>query len=165
MPSSGSQRQLILVDGRSGAGKTQWALTLHNQLGCPLVSLDDIYPGWDGLDAGVHHVFHHGIIPWSRGDVGVLRLWDWSRGEPGGARECDPSESLIIEGCGAISRFTSPYATRSYWIDADDDTRKTRALERDGALFANHWQRWALQEERFYSIHRSRDLAHEVIET
>lgn len=165
MPSSGDQRQLILVDGPSGAGKTQWAGSLQERLGCDLVSLDDIYPGWDGLDAGSHHVFRCGILPWSRGVRGVVQRWDWDSSSPGGSIELDPQRSLIIEGCGAISRLSAPLATESYWLDADGDVRRARALARDGDMFAPHWERWALQEQRFFTLHASRDLAHEVIWT
>ena len=50
---------VVLIDGRSGAGKTslarllvaRWPLTGRVQL----VALDSLYPGWDGLDPGVEH--------------------------------------------------------------------------------------------------------------
>lgn len=158
-------RQLILVDGRSGAGKTQWASALARQSGFFLLSLDDIYPGWDGLDAGHWHTYHHGIVPWSEGRTARLRVWDWERARPGGIKEISPEVNLIIEGCGALSALTTPHATKRYWVDADDEVRKQRALDRDGEQFAPHWLRWALQEERFYRIHQSRGLADSVITT
>ncbi len=45
-------RPVVLIDGRSGAGKTTLARDLAPMLGAQLVSLDDIYPGWAGLEAG-----------------------------------------------------------------------------------------------------------------
>lgn len=160
-----ADRQLVLVDGRSGAGKTQWASELAEQSGFSLLSLDDLYPGWDGLDAGHGHAYHHGIVPWVEGRVARLRTWDWARGCAGGVREISPEENLIIEGCGALSTFTAPHATTRYWVDAEDAVRKQRALYRDGEIFAPHWLRWALQEERFYRIHRSRGLADSIVGT
>ena len=45
-------RPVVLIDGRSGAGKTTLARELAPLLGAQLVSLDDLYPGWGGLEAG-----------------------------------------------------------------------------------------------------------------
>ena len=158
-----AERTLLLVDGRSGAGKTLWAKQRQEESGFFLLSLDDIYPGWDGLDAGHRHAFHHGILPWSRGEVGRLRRWDWESMSPAGVIELDPEVSLIVEGCGALSSLTSPFATQRYWVEADADVRRERALGRDGDMFAPHWVRWALQEDRFYSIHQSPQLADVVM--
>jgi hypothetical protein len=156
-------RQLLLVDGRSGAGKTQWARQKQQENGFLLVSLDDVYPGWDGLDAGHRHAFHHGILPWSRGQIGKLRRWDWDTMSPGGVIEINPEANLIIEGCGSLSLLTSPFASQRFWVEADSEVRQQRALERDGDMFAPHWNRWSLQEDRFYAIHRSPQLADVVI--
>lgn len=163
--SQGQLRPLVLIDGRSGAGKTQWATERARESGLAVLSLDDIYPGWDGLDAGAFRAFRDGIVPWARGEVGRLRTWDWSTGEPGGWLELDPGAGLIIEGCGALSGRSSPYATKRYWIEAEAQRRHRRVIERDGDTSAAHWRRWALQEDRFYAIHRSRDLADQVITT
>lgn len=159
MVSVAEDRQLLLVDGRSGAGKTQWARKKQTETGFVLLSLDDLYPGWDGLDAGHWYAFHRGILPWSRGQVGKLRRWDWGSMSPAGVIEIDPGASLIIEGCGALSRLTSPFASERYWLEADLQVRHQRALDRDGDMFAPHWTRWSLQEDRFYAIHRSSQLA------
>jgi uridine kinase len=159
-------RKLILVDGRSGAGKSQWARDyLLRTPGFTLLSLDDIYPGWDGLDAGHRHVLHHAIIPWSRGESGRVRRFEWDTMRPSGEIHISPEANLVIEGCGSLSRLTAPFATERYWVEADSDTRKQRALERDGDMFAPHWTRWALQEDRFYRLHNSRDLADHIIST
>ena len=34
--------------------------------------------------------------------------------------------------------------------------------ERDGEMYAPHWTRWALQEERFLALHESVALATEI---
>lgn len=161
-------RRLILVDGRSGAGKTRWATaqraTAHGvQGGVCVLSLDDVYPGWDGLDAGHRLVYQHGLVPWSEGRVGLVPTWDWLTMAPGQPLTVDPDCDLIVEGCGAISRLTMPLSTHSVWLEATAAVRKQRALARDGDTFSPHWVRWALQEDRFYHIHRSPELAREVI--
>ena len=48
---------IIAIDGRSGAGKTTLAIELaarlRNHHKVSLFHLEDIYPGWNGLAAGI----------------------------------------------------------------------------------------------------------------
>lgn len=158
-------RQLVLVDGRSGAGKSEWVARSEAFVGFVVVSLDDLYPGWDGLDAGHLRAYQNVIVPWSRGERAAVAMWDWTRGTLGKVIEIEPEASVVIEGCGALSTLTAVHASDRYWIEADAEVRKRRALERDGDMFAPHWTRWALQEERFYALHRSSELADAVVRT
>ena len=41
--------RVTAIDGRSGAGKTSLALSLADELGAPILHLERLYPGWDGL--------------------------------------------------------------------------------------------------------------------
>ncbi len=160
-----NRRELVLIDGRSGSGKTSFATTLAQSKALRLLSLDDIYPGWDGLDAGHWRVYQQVIRPWLRGEVGLVSSWDWARGAPGSTIEVDPAVSLVIEGCGALSTFTAPHATSRLWLEADSEVRKKRALTRDGEIYRAHWTRWEIQEDRFYGLHRSPELADTIIST
>jgi hypothetical protein len=116
------------------------------------VRLDDLYPGWDGLDAGSNAVAS--ILT-----TGRWRAWDWSAGAPGAWRELDASAPIVIEGVGAISRSSAPLVDVAVWVDLDDATRKARALNRDGDAYAPFWDRWAQQEERFMARENPRELA------
>lgn len=158
-------RQLVLVDGRSGAGKTQWARELEAEGGFFLFSLDDVYPGWDGLAAGSQMALRGAILPWLAGETGRVRQWDWERSAAGDWIEVDPGIGLIVEGCGSISIEAAAVATKRVWVEAVADIRRERVLERDGEVTGPHWQRWALQEDRFYALNRSRELADLVVET
>ncbi len=51
-PRAGGSR-VVAVDGRSGAGKTSLAAALRDRLRAPVVSLEDLYGGWDGLEHGI----------------------------------------------------------------------------------------------------------------
>lgn len=148
----GPQPWVLLIDGRSGAGKTVLARELARRTGATLVSLDDVYPGWDGLAAGADAV--PGIIR-----EGRWRRWDWVADAPGELSHVARDDSLIVEGCGAISRASRPLADHAWWIDRDDAERKARALARDGETYAPHWQRWAAQEEAFADAERPHELA------
>ena len=68
---------LVLIDGRSGAGKTSFATQLARARSALLISIDDAYPGWDGLDAGSWHIYSRVLVPWSSGVQGSYQTWDW----------------------------------------------------------------------------------------
>lgn len=143
---------VIVIDGQSGAGKT----TLAELLVCgwplrgrvQLIALDSIYPGWDGLDAGVATARDAILIPHARGLVGVWHRWDWATNTPAEANAVDPALPLIVEGSGVLDERTARLVDVRVWLDSPADSRRRRALERDGDLYRPHWERWAEQEER-----------------
>ncbi len=153
-----ASRPVVLIDGRSGSGKSTLADALAPALGSQLVRLDDLYPGWDGLDAGSAAVA--GILTDLR-----WRAWNWAADEPGDWHELDPGRPIIVEGVGAISRASRPLADRAIWGEPDDATRKQRALARDGDTYAPHWDRWAAQELTFIARECPQELADEVVVT
>ena len=160
-----SVRELIVVDGRSGSGKTQWAENLASETGFEVLSLDEVYPGWDGLDAGQALVARVLLPQWLEcGEVDVPQ-WDWDRAAYRSVRRLVSHRGLIIEGCGALTAITASRASESVWLEASDDVRYARAMARDGESYRPYWQRWALQEERFLSLHRSPQLATQVTKT
>ncbi len=150
---------VVLVDGRSGSGKTELARAIVAVWPeAQLVRLDDFYPGWDGLDAGSRHVVEHVLSEHPR-----WQRWDWERDAGAEWHELDHSRPLIVEGVGALSGASRPRAALAIWVELDDVSRKRRALERDGEGYAPHWDRWAAQEERFLARERPLELADLVL--
>lgn len=155
---SASARPVILIDGGAGSGKT----TLAQEIAADwpgkieLVSLDELYPGWQGL---------------ARGSAEVLRVirgsgfttWDWAHGRPGPRRSLNRSLPLVIEGCGAITEANRALAGLALWVELDEQLRRRRALARDGAVFASHWDEWAAQEISHWQEHRPWLLADLVL--
>ena len=162
MPSS-AEYAITLVDGRSGAGKSHFAAELARARGAVVVSIDDVYPGWDGLDAGSWLIHEYLVRPYLAGLTGRYRPWSWEEQRRGEWVEVSPDVSLIVEGCGAIRRDSITTSSRRVWVETDDAVRRERALERDGQMYEPHWTRWALQEERFLALHHSRELATEIV--
>ena len=156
--SSRASRPVILVDGRSGAGKTSFARFLASRMDAELVSLDDVYPGWDGLAAGSAAVL--GILA---ADGAGWRGWDWAASRPAGWHPVGGSRPLVVEGCGALTRASRALADVGIWIELDAGERRRRALERDGDAYAPHWDRWAAQEDRIIAAEHPRDLADLVL--
>ena len=154
---------IILIDGRSGAGKTTIGRELAAREGATLLSLDDVYPGWDGLEAAEHHVLVHVLRPFAAGAPARYRRWDWARASPADWVDIDGDRPLVIEGCGAIGPEARRLAARAIWVELDDAERRRRAIDRDGDLFAAQWKRWARQEEWHARRHRPRELAGETV--
>jgi uridine kinase len=162
----GHDRVVLLVDGRSGSGKTTLARRLvaawpHEVLGpVQLVHLDDVYPGWHGLEAA-SRVVESTIL--AAADPGWT-TWDWQHDVPGERRTLDPAVSVVVEGAGALTRASSELSTLSVWLELDDETRRARALGRDGATYEPWWDVWAGQEERHLAVEAPRTLADLVVE-
>lgn len=150
-----AERAVVLIDGRAGAGKTTVATQLCEAWpGQPpeLVSMDEFYPGWDGLASaacGLPHLIERG----------GFTTWDWAQHRPGAWRSLDPQRPLIVEGCGALTPASKALATYGIWLEVPAPVRRERALARDGDLFAPYWERWATQEDAHWYRHYPRQLA------
>ena len=168
---------IILIDGRAASGKSSLAASLKNVLfkeleqAPRLIHMDDLYPGWEGLLLGAGYLNQQILGPLKAGKTAHWQLWDWQKGERGNAdepgngwREFAGGTPLIVEGCGSLSRVASELADYRIWIEAPQDVRHTRWLERDGEKFNDFWHIWAAQEDEFYQQEKSKSLADLVIE-
>jgi energy-coupling factor transporter ATP-binding protein EcfA2 len=148
---------VVLIDGRSGSGKTSLARTLVARWPLrgrvQLVALDSLYPGWDGLADGVEAARELILRPHARGLIGVWERWDWEASAPAEAHAVDPSLPLIVEGSGLLTAATARLGDVRVWLESPPQSRMRRALQRDGETYRPHWARWAEQEER----HLARD--------
>lgn len=165
------EARVVLIDGRSGSGKTTLAQRIAEALGAQTLHLEDLYPGWGGLAAGSAAVA-------SVLEAGEYRAYDWYAGRFGDAPiALDPQRPLVIEGCGAVTtenlRAAEDFAGScarpgdrpvwSIWIECPLDVRRERALARDGAVFAPHWEAWAAQESAHFAARRPLALVNEVV--
>ena len=147
-PSAGATR-VLAIDGRSGSGKSTIARGVAGLLDAPLVSLEDLYGGWDGLEHGIELVAAAVLEPLSRGEGAAVPRYDWAAREWGQPWRLEPPALLVIEGVGAGARSLAPYTSVLAWIEIPEQERRARALARDGDLYAPHWERWAAQEEAY----------------
>ena len=171
-------RWVILIDGRSGSGKTHFAEHLMTTLGTigqqagaapgtppapnttpQLVHLEDFYPGWGGLFAAARMLAAEVLQPNCPG----FRRWDWEKNAPAQWQPLDPGRPLIVEGVGALSpealavlrRRGIPHLTLV--MDAPTQLRKQRALHRD-PYYAPWWDMWAAQERAHIARRPAPDL-------
>ncbi|PVW06863.1 hypothetical protein DEA06_02730 [Microbacterium sp. Gd 4-13] len=142
---------VILIDGQSGAGKTTLAQRVVERWPVPgrvqSVALDSLYPGWDGLEAGVEYARGAILMPHARGMIGVWHRWDWVEEARAEAHAVDPSLPLIVEGSGLLTPATARLGDVRVWLESPAPQRRRRGIARDGETYEPHWDRWALQEE------------------
>ncbi|WP_245647131.1 hypothetical protein [Microtetraspora niveoalba] len=164
-PARAGRTRVLAVEGRSGAGKSTLAEALATARGLPLVRMDDLYPGWDGLLGGVEALVEWVLRPLSLGRPARWRRFDWTAGEYAEWHEEPAAGALLVEGVGCGAWSAAPFLSGLIWVKAPDDVRRSRALARDGDLYLPHWTRWADQEERFYATHDVRARADLTIVT
>lgn len=133
---------VVTVDGYSGSGKSTLARALAAaDSAWQVLHMDDWYPGWDGLDAGAR-VARAIAADLRAGRDSSYVAWDWEADAVGRTRRV-PARPTIIEGCDAVEAD----ADLTIWLaDPGEAERRRRALARDGATYAPHWQRWAAQD-------------------
>jgi uridine kinase len=162
---------VVALDGRSGAGKTCLADAVAARLpDAAVVHLDDLYPGWDGLEAVVPLLVDHVLRALDAGGPVAVPSWTWSTGEPGPPRvlpALGPPRPVIVllEGAGAGARAVAPYLAGLVWLEAAEPIRRERALARDGDVFGTHWSRWARQEAGHFVREGSRARADLVLDS
>ena len=165
---SGKTTPIILIDGRTGSGKTSFASALQNRLfqkgeSAPrVIHMDDLYEGWDGLQAGVDYLIRQILAPLSRREGASWQEYDWEAGERTGLwREFRGGTPLIIEGVGSLSRVAAEQADVTIWLEAEQQVRQQRIASRqaagdgDGSWFAM----WSAQEADFYAREKSDEIA------
>ena len=142
---------IIAVDGRSGAGKSTLGLELATALRrhrpVSLFHLEDIYPGWDGLDAGIDAYLRDVLEPLHWGEDARWTAWDWAANAGGERRTTAAAPVVVVEGVGAAAAAARERLDAVVWVEVPDAERRRRALGRDGETYAPHWERWARQED------------------
>jgi pantothenate kinase len=176
---AGKTMPIVLIDGRSNSGKSTLAAAVQNMIfkdgeSAPrVVHMDDLYLGWNGLQAGVDYLQRFILKPLTDSYIAQWREFDWADADDpesaingvglsrnGEWREFSGGTPLIIEGCGALNQQSAPLADIRIWLEVDQETRHQRWLEREGS--AEHWAEWAAQEEEFYAREKSSELADQI---
>jgi uridine kinase len=165
----GNQTPIILVDGRAGSGKSTFAEKLQQQLfrdgeSAPrVIHMDNIFEGWEGLSLGSDYMVRFILNPLERKETASWQDWSWVRNERSSWREFSGGTPLIVEGCGALTERSKEHGYLSLWLEASEETRRKRWLERERHL--DKFDFWAAQELDFYAREKSQSLADLVVKT
>jgi uridine kinase len=162
-PARAGITRVLAIDGRSGSGKSTLAARLAAGLGAPLVSLEDLYGGWDGLEPGIDLLVSEVLEPLAAGKTAHVPSYDWVNDTWREPALLPPPEILIVEGAGAGARRAAVYESLVVWLTAPLAVRKKRAFERDGQTYIPHWDRWARQEDAMLARERTPERADVVL--
>lgn len=162
-PSCGSTT-IIGIDGRSGAGKTTLGRQLASALECPLVSLESVYQGWEGLEAGIDQMAD-ALAAIAHGDAAFVTTWDWIVGTPGGPKPVPAPPTLVLEGVGAGAHRIRPFLSYLIWLEVPAPVRRAQALSRGGENYEQWWDVWATQEDSYIERDAPAKHADLLIET
>ncbi len=162
-PTLGGGR-LVCVDGPAGSGKTTLAAAIAELVpGARVVHMDDLYAGWSGLEdvdlqlAGL-------LRPLGEGRAGTYQRYDWPTERFTESVVVAPGPMLVLEGVGSGAAEFNDLVTVLVWVEAPDDVRMARGIERDGDVFAPHWEKWARDEARLFVRERTRERADVVVD-
>lgn len=151
---------ITIIDGRSGSGKTALAARVARELGARVIHMDDLYAGWHGLASGSRLLERGILLPLASGESARWRHWDWAAGDWGVADQVDPTESLVVEGCGSLTLESRRHADHAIWLEAPEHVRRERALARDGD--DSWWELWRTQEDAHIAANDPAAIADEV---
>jgi len=155
--------RLICIDGPAGSGKTTLAEEIAELSGAPVLHMDDMFEGWDGLP-GITDQLDTLLRPLAAGRSGSYRRWDW----PGNAWAetvlVPPAPLLVLEGVGSGSADVADLITVLAWVEVPYDLRMARGLERGGVGVAEHWRQWAIDEQDLFAREGTRDRADVVLD-
>jgi uridine kinase len=161
-PTLGDGR-LVCVDGPAGSGKTTLAEEIATLTGAPVLHMDDMFEGWDGLPritAQLDTLLH----PLAAGRPGSYRRWDWPGHAWAETVQVPPVPLLVLEGVGSGSTSVAALVTVLAWVEVPYDLRMARGLERGGVGVAENWRQWAVDEQDLFARERTRERADVVLD-
>ncbi|WP_264031567.1 uridine kinase [Cellulosimicrobium sp. SH8] len=159
-----SGTRLVVIDGPAGSGKTTLAAQLGGALPAQVLHMDDLYEGWRGLEPAWSRLEEWVLAPLAAGRPGRYRRFDWALDRFAEWHDVAPAPYLVVEGCGAGRREADDVAALRVWVEAPDDVRLRRGLDRDGEDQREHWLAWMADERAHYARNASRERADVVLD-
>jgi uridine kinase len=156
--------RLICIDGPAGSGKTTLATAVADLTGAPIIHMDDLFEGWDGLP-GITDQLDSILLPLVEGATGSYRRYDWHRAAFAETVTVPPAPLLVIEGVGSGAAAYDDLRTALAWVDAPYESRMRRGIERDGDAFAPHWEAWAEAEAKLFAREQTAARADIIVAT
>lgn len=155
--------RLLCIDGPAGSGKTTLAGAVATLTGSPVVHLDDLYDGWDGLPRVADQLATL-LEPLAEGHAGSYRRYDWVAGSYAETLTVAPSPLLVLEGVGSGSATHAALCTVLVWVEAPAELRLTRGVVRDGVRLEEQWRRWMSDEAQHFAADGTRDRADVLVD-
>ena len=167
-PATLGRTRLVCVDGPAGSGKsTLGAAVARAAAGhgsALLLHMDDMYEGWDGLADALPRVGAGIVDPLRSGRPGRYHRYDWHAGRFAEAHDVEPVDVLVIEGVGSGAAAYADAITTLVWVEAPEELRVARGIERDGEEQLAHWLAWMADEAAVHARDRTRERADVLVD-
>jgi uridine kinase len=162
-PPTLDRTRLVCIDGPAGAGKSTLGAAVTRAAeghgSALLLHMDDLYEGWGGL-ADVFPRVRAGIVdPLRAGRPGRYRRYEWHAGRFAEAHDVEPVDVLVLEGVGSGATAWADSITTLVWVEAPEELRLARGIERDGEEQLPHWLAWMADEAAVHARDRTRERA------
>ena len=159
---SGTGIRLLGIDGPSGSGKSMLAARLSARAGAPVVEIDD-FVSWSDF-AGWWPRFERQVLtPLLSGADARYQVRDWANDELGtsldGWKTLAWAPLVILEGVTCTRLAAANRLAYRIWVDAPEDLRLQRGLERDGTSHRQLWLTWMDEEREFFATDGTRARA------
>jgi energy-coupling factor transporter ATP-binding protein EcfA2 len=154
--------RVVAIDGPSGSGKSTLAARLKERMpGSTVIAIDDFgswgdptgQTWWDRFEQQL-------LVPAFAGQSLRYQVRDWANDEFGSAlagwRSAPASRVVIIEGVGSARACVRSRGAFTIWIDAPEERRLERGLQRDGDSHRDLWLAWMKVERDFFSRDQTR---------
>jgi uridine kinase len=158
---SGTGIRLVGVDGPSGSGKSVLAARLAARASAPVVEIDD-FVSWSDFAGWWPRFDRQVLTPLLSGAEARYQVRDWANDEFGtsldGWKSVAWAPLVILEGVTCTRLAASRLAYR-IWVEAPEDLRLRRGLERDGSSHRQLWLTWMDEEREFFAADGTRARA------
>ena len=145
--------RLIGVDGPQGSGKSTLAARIAARTSAPLVQMDD-FVSWVDLVGWWPRFEAQVLNPLLWGSDAHYQLRDWENDEFGtsldGWKTVEWSPVVVLEGLACTRAAIADRLAYRIWVEAPDDVRLRRGLERDGETHCELWLDSMITERQFF---------------
>ena len=155
--------RIVAIDGLGGAGKSSFAQHLSIALGGADIIHTDDFASWENPVDWWPQLIEKVLEPVAQKEMVRFQRSRWDAGKDRGRVDLRPDEFLVVEGVTAARKAFAAYLTYAIWIDAPEELRLRRGLERDGQTARNQWELWMEDEARYQSRERTDERADLVI--
>jgi hypothetical protein len=159
---SGTGIRLVGVDGPSGSGKSTLAARLAARARAPVFEIDD-FVSWSDFAGWWPRFDRQVLTPLVAGADARFQVRDWANDEFGtsldGWKAFAWAPLVILEGVTCTRLAGSDRLAYKIWVEAPEDLRLRRGLERNGTDHRQLWLTWMAEEREFFAADGTRARA------
>jgi uridine kinase len=145
--------RIVGVDGPQGSGKSTLAGRISALGGAPLIQMDD-FVSWVDLVGWWPRFETQVLNPLLSGSDAHYQVRDWESDEFGtslkGWKTVEWSPVVVLEGLTCTRASIADRLAYRIWVEAPDEVRLRRGLERDGDTHRDLWLDSMITERQFF---------------